>query len=113
MRPFPLAELSQHDSTLEDELDLIYNRNSSGQITCAMRMCQPDIAKDKMRHAAVHTFPAPIMCTGAGSEDTRTEREKMMAGDLYYSCAPKGADLEQDRAKCRIQVAVRSPFADA
>lgn len=42
-----------------------------------------------------------------GSDDTRTEREKMMAGDLYYSFAPKAADLEQDRAKCRIKVAVR------
>lgn len=30
----------------------------------------------------------------------------MMAGDLYYSFAPKGADLEQDRAKCRIKLAV-------
>ena len=42
-----------------------------------------------------------------GSDDTRTEREKMMAGDLYYSFAPKAADLEQDRANCRIKVAVR------
>ena len=41
-----------------------------------------------------------------GSDDGRTEREKMMAGDLYYSFAPKAADLEQDRAKCRIKVAV-------
>lgn len=41
----------------------------------------------------------------AGSDDTRTEREKMMAGDLYYSFAPKAADLEQDRANCRIKVA--------
>lgn len=31
----------------------------------------------------------------------------MMDGDLYYSFAPKAADLEQDRAKCRVKVAVR------
>jgi hypothetical protein len=42
-----------------------------------------------------------------GANDTRTERQKMMAGDLYYSFAPKAADLEQDRANCRIKVAVR------
>lgn len=31
----------------------------------------------------------------------------MMAGDLYYSFAPEGADLEEDRAKCRVKIAVR------
>lgn len=35
----------------------------------------------------------------------------MMAGDLYYSFAPKGADLEQDRAKCRIKVEVHAAAA--
>ncbi len=44
---------------------------------------------------------------GNADNDTRTEREKMMAGDLYYSFAPKGADLEEDRATCRVKVAVR------
>lgn len=38
-------------------------------------------------------------------EDHRTERQKMMAGDLYYSFAPKGQELEEDRAKCRVKVA--------
>jgi len=27
-----------------------------------------------------------------------------MAGDLYWSFAPKGADLEHDRAKCRVKL---------
>lgn len=44
--------------------------------------------------------------TSAG-HDARSERQKMMDGDLYLSFAPKGAELEADRAKSRVKLAVR------
>jgi hypothetical protein len=58
-------------------------------------------------HAAMVCQLQWRFCPLAGSDDTRTEREKMMEGDLYYSFAPKAPDLEHDRAKCRIKLAVQ------